>query len=350
MTNAYTDILYLSMEDVEKVSLSFIECINIIEETFLAHGTGSVELPLKQEIKPSHNSFLHAMSARVPSMDGLGMKYISYLPANFENGLPDSTAVLVLNDPVTLHPICIMEGLWLTYLRTGCMAAVAAKYCAREKTEVVSFIGLGGLARWTLPALEVVLPNLKKAKGFARRQSSKDNFIIDMKERVKTEITVVQSAQEAIQGSDLIISATSRPPEPFLEEEWWSPGSVAIPLDTLSCWKPTALERADKFICTDPNFIRRAIKLKYPDFNFRAEPLEVGKIISGGFKGRESDEERIMVMMSGVGSIDVTIGKKIYDLAVEKGIGTKLNFMRKDIPLPSISQNGRIQCLSRGQS
>lgn len=330
---SHTEILYLSMDDVENIGFSFSDCIDTVEATFAEHGSNSVELPPKQEIRPSIKSFLHGMAAYVPNLNGLGLKYISYLPGNIETGNPDSTAVLIVNDPQKLYPVCIMEAMWITYLRTACMAAVAAKFCANNSAQRVAFIGVGGLARWTLPALEQVLPNLKEARAFARRQSSKEEFIKDMKNRVHCAIIPAQSAEEALEEADIVVSSTPGTSEPFLIESWWKKGSTAILLDGFASWEQTVYQKTDRLIYCDNDLPVKLQKL-YPNLKVTSKQAEIGEIVLGKKLARNKLEDRVLAIMGGVGTIDVSMGWKIYKLAIEKGIGKTLKFMRTDIPLP----------------
>ena len=101
------------------------------------------------------NTFLHAMPAWVGgSPASLGMKWVSYFPGNFDRGLPDSTGIIILNDPEIGLPCCIMEGMYVTFLRTAACAAVAAKYLAPRPPKTLGLIGCGGLGLWSLRTLD----------------------------------------------------------------------------------------------------------------------------------------------------------------------------------------------------
>jgi ornithine cyclodeaminase/alanine dehydrogenase-like protein (mu-crystallin family) len=79
------------------------------------------------------------MPAWVNGAPALGMKWVSYFPGNFDRGLPDSTGIIILNDPEHGLPCCIMEGLYVTFLRTAACAAVAAKYLAPRPPKSLGF-------------------------------------------------------------------------------------------------------------------------------------------------------------------------------------------------------------------
>src|SRR5690606_18887344 len=136
----------LSESDLVSVDLSFDDMLALIEQTYALQDQGGVDVPTKIGVHPSYpKSFLHAMPAWVGGPEpSLGMKWISYYPGNTERGLPDSTGIILLNDPETGQPVCMMEGMYLTFLRTAACAAVTAKRLV-DQPKTLSLLGCGGL-------------------------------------------------------------------------------------------------------------------------------------------------------------------------------------------------------------
>ena len=76
------------------------EIVALVERAYRLDAEGKAEVPTKIGVHPEHaNSFLHAMPAWVNGVCALGMKRVSYFPGNFDRGLPDSTGIIILNDP-----------------------------------------------------------------------------------------------------------------------------------------------------------------------------------------------------------------------------------------------------------
>ena len=120
------NLLYLSREDVEAVDLSMADIIAALEEMFREKGQGKVEMPPKPGIHTRPDAFIHAMPAYIPSLEAAGMKWVSGYPGNQARGLPYITGLLVLNDPLTGIPLAVMDATWITAMRTGAAAQVAA--------------------------------------------------------------------------------------------------------------------------------------------------------------------------------------------------------------------------------
>ena len=149
-------VLYLSRSDVETVNLSMAEIIDGLDRMFVEKGEGKVEMPPKPGIHTQPDAFIHAMPAYIPSLESAGMKWVSGYPANQEKGLPYISGLLILNDPETGIPTCVMDCTWITAMRTGAATAVAAKYLARKDSSTVGIVACGVQGRGNLEALSCV--------------------------------------------------------------------------------------------------------------------------------------------------------------------------------------------------
>src|SRR4029079_14785094 len=134
-------IRLLSEKDIRAVSPSLVEIVALVERAYRLDAEGKAEVPTKIGVHPERaNTFLHAMPAWVGGDRALGMKWVSYLARNFDRGLPDSTGIIILNDPDHGLPCCIMEGMYVTFLRTAACAAVAAQYLAPHPPNTLTLI------------------------------------------------------------------------------------------------------------------------------------------------------------------------------------------------------------------
>jgi ornithine cyclodeaminase/alanine dehydrogenase len=125
-------LLYLSRRDVEQVNVRMADIIQALEQMFIEKGQGKVEMPPKPGIHTQPDAFIHAMPAYIPSLNSAGIKWVSGYPENQKKGLPYISGLLILNDPETGIPICVMDCTWVTAMRTGAATAVAAKHLANK--------------------------------------------------------------------------------------------------------------------------------------------------------------------------------------------------------------------------
>src|SRR5262245_60467159 len=149
----HQQLLYLSRSDVEAIRLPMKEIIEALERMFVEKGEERVEMPPKPGIHTRPNSFIHAMPAYIPAAHSAGIKWVSGYPANQQHGLPYITGLLILNDPETGFPLCVMDCTWITAQRTGAATAVAAKHLARKDSRNIGIIACGVQGRSNLEAL-----------------------------------------------------------------------------------------------------------------------------------------------------------------------------------------------------
>lgn len=317
-------MLYLSRSDVESLGIKISEVISVVEAGLREKGYGRVEMPPKPGIHPRPDSFIHAMPAYLKGMDLAGMKWIAGYPENRKRGLPYITGLFILNDPDTGIPLSVMDASWITAVRTGAVTAISAKYLARKESKILGIIGCGVQGRSNAEALFAVF-NISEIKAYDIDPDAAEKYRKEIKFKLGVEVKVVKSPKEAVEGSDIVVTAGPilKDPKPVIEAEWFKDGGFAAPLDFDSYWKPSAMRSMDKFITDDKDQL-----MYYKSIGYFKEIPEVyanlDEIVIGKKPGRESDQERIMAMNLGLAIHDVVVADLIYRKAREKGIGTEL--------------------------
>jgi len=319
------ELLFLSRKDVEDVGLTMKEIIDAVEDVFREKGLGRVEMPPKPGIHPKGDAFIHAMPAYIPRLKSAGIKWVSGYPENYKLGLPYITGLLILNDPETGVPLCVMDCTWITAMRTGAATAVAAKYLARRDSETMGILGCGVQGRSNLEALLIVLKDLRNVKAYDINRENLRRYVDEMTEKHGVNVIPVDSPREAVEDCDVVVTAgpIRKNPNPVIEASWFSDGGFACALDFDSYWKPEAMHSMDKF-CTDD--IEQLMYYRSEGY-FRDIPevyADLGEIAAGEKRGRESDEERIMTMNLGLAIEDMAVAIRIYEAAKKRGIGTWL--------------------------
>jgi ornithine cyclodeaminase/alanine dehydrogenase-like protein (mu-crystallin family) len=319
------ELLYLSRADVEKLSVPMKEVIKAVEESFLEKAKGRTEVPPKPGIHPRKDAFIHAMPAYLPKIGSAGVKWVSGFPENPKRGLPYISGLLVLNDPDTGFPVCVMDCTWVTAKRTGAATAVAAKCLAKKDSRILGILGCGAQGRSNLEALSVVCKGLQEVRAYDINEESLQKYVCEMKAKYSLKIAPVNSPRKAVEDCDIIVSAGPilKHPTPVIEASWFKNGAFACPLDFDSYWKPEAMHSMNKF-CTDD----REQLAYYKTQGYFADIPEIyadlAEIVSGKKPGREKTDERTMSMNLGLAIEDMATAKLIYDKAKEKGTGTRL--------------------------
>jgi alanine dehydrogenase len=143
---------------VSKV-LTIEAAVQAVEEAFRAYGEGCVQMPSKSYLSFEKGD-LRCMPAYIPDLGLATVKNVSVHPQNRD--LPTVMGTVSVIDPETGFPLAIMDGTYLTAMRTGAAGGVAAKYLARPDSTVAGFVGAGVQAATQLAALLVTMPAIRQ--------------------------------------------------------------------------------------------------------------------------------------------------------------------------------------------
>jgi ornithine cyclodeaminase/alanine dehydrogenase len=325
---AIAELLYLSRHDLVRLGITMLDVMATVEEALRQQSRGAVKMPAKATLAWKDGGRLNGNCAFVESPAALGIKWNAEVPANVDAGLPNLTALIVLNDPGTGFPVAVLDGTWITAMRTGAVSAVTARHFAPTRTDTLALIGCGVQMRTQLLALAPVLrPAVVRA--FDERPAALHQFVTQMGPRVSLDIRPCATAREAIEGAQVVVSATkfATPPEPSLERAWLAPGTLALPIDVASAWEPAAYLGADKFVTDRWDILRVVAESGHFPAGLPRLYAELHEVVGGRKPGRESDAELIFVMNEGMPIEDVATGRLAYDRACTAGVGTWLPFI-----------------------
>lgn len=320
-----SQLLYLSKADVEAIGVTMAEIVESLAVTFRAKGEGRTEMPPKPGIHPGGgDSFIHAMPAYIPDLKSAGIKWIAAFPENPQKGLPYITGLLIFNDVATGLPLAVMDGVWMTAMRTGAATALSAKYLARPESSVIGVLGCGVQGRSNVEALNVLFP-VKEVRAYDVIPESVGQYATEINTRLDLEVIPVATPREAVSGCDIVVTAGPmlKKPHATIQADWLDEGAFASLVDFDSYWHPDAMQETSKF-CTDDT----AQFLHYKEVGYfqNTPPLhaDLGELVIGTKPGRETPEERTMTANLGLALDDMAVAPLIYRKALEKGIGTKL--------------------------
>jgi alanine dehydrogenase len=319
-------IRLLSEQNIRAVVPTLPEIVALVEQAYRLDAEGKAEVPTKIGVHPDRaNTFLHAMPAWVGDARALGMKWISYFPGNFDRGLPDSTGIIILNDPDHGLPCCIMEGMYVTFLRTAACAAVAAKHLAPHPPRTLGLIGCGGLGLWTLRVMSATFPSIERVFVSSRTRQSREEFCAKMTQEGKWTMTPVDDPSQAVRNVDIVV--TSIPPGDVkpVTGEAFTPGTLLIPLDLVNSWDDDVLSSADRVAADNPEHFsvqvqaRRATPFPVLKASVRIQDIVLGK------SPRASASDRSVIAVCGIASTDVVVGWEIYRRAKAANIGLEFD-------------------------
>lgn len=359
-----TEFLYLNEKEmIEAGVLDYGRCIDVEEEVFRLlsvgdyvmggdkHNSHGIMMKFPKE-SPFPNMPTDAPDRRFMAMPAYvggrfnvaGQKWYGSNIINPERGLPRSILMVMLNDADTCEPLALMAGNLISSVRTGCVPGVAVRHLANKDAAVCSCIGAGpvsmacfeGIAQEAKGLKELVVCDLipEKAQAFADAMSEKYG--------VKARITT--SLEEAVRAGDIVSVAASSVKPIKLENDWLKKGSLLIFSGRGSVdeeyfttskviWDNTKMHEVyyDEHMLLPENerFIN-GIAVQIYRFMYEGklppitEGVSLGDVICQSGKGRESSDERICFIASGMPVWDVAWGYELYLKAIEKGLGQKL--------------------------
>jgi len=326
------EFLYLTRADVMATGVNMQMVMDAVEDSFRLHHEGKTNLPWKTvlDLGERERGRGNAMPAYVGGeYDVFGIKWIAGFPKNPAlYGLPRATGFFVLNDSWKGIPLAIMDCTLLSAMRTGAVTGVGAKYMARPDSESVAMIGAGVQARTQLEALKVALPGLKEARVFDINRETAEIYAAEMSEQLDMDVRAVDSAELAVRGADVVVTVTVAD-EPIVKDAWMKPGSFFSAVGSYQEEEFAVVSNSDRVVVDGLGHVLHretpvVALMVTQGLIEKDEVIELSAIVGGAAPGRTTPEERIFFSPIGMGTEDVCVCNNVYKLAVEKGIGTKL--------------------------
>jgi len=313
-------IRILTHDDVQ-TALPMPEAIDIMKNAFGQLSAGNATVPLRSKISSDKGDTL-LMPAYLRSSQDLGIKIVSIYKDNLSLGLPTVTAIAIVLDPQTGLPKALIDGDSLTAIRTGATGGLASELLSRRNAKTVALFGAGVQGRAQLQGVMTV------------RSITQVNLIdlsLSAAQKLADEIStwasaptvnLVSNPREAIQDADIIITATTSS-DPVFNGDDLRPGTH---ITGVGSYTPQMREvdeitvgRAMIVVDSREACLSEAGDIIIPK---AAIDAEIGEIINGFKKGRQTDHEITFFKTVGVAVEDAAAAAAILAEAEENGLGT----------------------------
>ncbi|MGD2201375.1 MAG: ornithine cyclodeaminase family protein [Candidatus Bathyarchaeota archaeon] len=201
-------MLFLSDDDIAQL-LGMRDAIDVVEKAFGEYAKGSVKMPSRSTIMlERYGGSVSLMPSYIEETGALATKIISIYPENPKRGLPTTVAWIIVNDPETGMIEAMLDGTYLTSIRTGAVSGVAARYLAPEGSKVAAVIGCGVQGRTQAWAVAEAL-DLDQIRVFDLSKERMVGFSEEMGEKLDLEIYMADDGVEAVRGADIVLTATT---------------------------------------------------------------------------------------------------------------------------------------------
>ncbi len=322
------EILWINGEEVKSL-LDMKTAISAVEKAFFMHGLKKVQMPSKIYLYFPKGD-LRSMPAYLEELGIAGVKIVNVHPENYKKDLPSVMAVVELVNPETGEPLALMDGTYLTDMRTGAAGGIAVRYLARKNSSIVGMIGTGSQAKTQLMAISEVIA-IDEVRIYSRKESTQDRFIEEMKGKIDADIK--KMPVERVCDCDILVTTTpSR--KPIVKNEWVIPGTHinAIGADAKGKQEldPMILRRA-KIVVDDIEQASHSGEINVPletgVISIDDIYGEIGEIVAGVKAGRESDEEITIFDSTGLAVQDVSTAFEVYNKAKDNKAGLYLPYI-----------------------
>jgi alanine dehydrogenase len=309
--------LYLTEADVIEM-LDMNLALEALDDAFRARSAGEVRNEPRHRLSAGNGS-MNFMAATWPERGWAGHK--SYVSGDFRVMLYGTNGEGLL---------AVIGAGRMGQVRTGAASGIGTKYMARVNSSSVGIIGSGYQAETQLEAVCAVR-DIKDVKVFSRTAEKRERFASTMSERLGVNVTAVDSKESAAEGMDILVAVTSSV-EPVIIGDMIEPGMHINAAGNNSWMKreldTAAIVKADLVACDDIDQTKiecgelmRAVEVGH----FAWESLvRLDRIVAGLRTARYSDNDVTLFESQGVAFEDIAVCGRLYELALEQGIGTEL--------------------------
>lgn len=330
-------IIVLKEEDIKQI-FTMKDAIKASKDALELYSRGNSNIPLRTniDIEKENGQSLY-MPGYVSGIDALGVKLVSVYKDNFEKGLDSISSMMLLKNHETGEVCSIMDGTYLTKLRTGAVAGAATDILARKDSSIFALFGTGGQAKAQLEAI-LNVRNIREVRVYGRNKEKALNFINEIKrefhDKFKFKIIVVETPEEALDNADIITSVTTAT-KPVFDGKLVRKGAH---INGMGSYTPQ-MQEIDSYILSNADKIfldtRHGVLNESGDFiipinqnKFSESDVsgELGEVIMGKVPARENDSEITFFKSVGSAVLDLVTAKRIYEKALEVGIGQIIEF------------------------
>jgi alanine dehydrogenase len=324
-------LLVLGRADLGAV-LEPCELIDALARAFADHAAGHYRVPPRTTVPVTNDGVLLLMPAAGPAGDGvaLGTKLVAFYADNHRRGVPTIHSTYILMDGVTGRPLALLEGGFLTGLRTGATSALAARHLARQDARTLVCFGAGVQAGFQLRCLTAELL-IERVAVIGRDSVRSRRFAEWWRERLGLPVAVATDPDAALAEADVVTCATTAT-MPLFDGRRLKAGAH---VDAVGTFQPTAREvdaetvRRARVVVDQPGTIDNAgdIAIAIKDGVIVREHVvgDLAAVVSGAVAGRTRPDEITLFKSEGFALEDLVAARLAYARALARGLGRNVD-------------------------
>ena len=329
------NIVVLREDDMKNI-FTMAEAIQADKDALEIYSKNGANIPLRVNINvPEQEGQSLYMPGYAADTKALGLKIVSVYPKNIEKGLTSVPATMVLVNDETGEVCSLMDGTFLTRIRTGAVSGAATDILSRKDSKVFALFGTGGQAEAQLEAV-LNVRNIELVKVYDLSEERRNNFVKKMTEsfgeKFSVKIVAANSSDEAIADADIITVVTTSK-RPVFNAALVKKGAH---VNGVGSYTPDMQEVDENLVCNSKVYVDTKngvfnesgdliIPVNKGIFSFDQVVGELGEVILNKVKGRESEDEITFFKTVGSSVLDVVTARRIYEKALENKVGEIVN-------------------------
>lgn len=327
--------LILSRTDIQRC-LDMTEAIEAMRLAFGALSTGQAQAPQRMAVGLEEQGIALLMPSLLQTMrqHAFGLKVVTVMPRNPLRNLPRISASVLLLDATTGKTHAILEGGWLTAMRTGAVSGLATSLLARQDADILALFGAGAQAPMHVLAIHAVRP-LREVRVVNRNDEHYRQLVASLHALLGPTCPAIRratSVREALAGALLVACATTATTPLFHWGEVaggahinaigaFTPEMCEVDAETLAHARIVVDERKSALVEAG-DLLQALAGGRIAD----AETwIELGELVRGTQTGRQSAEEVTFFKSVGIAVQDVAVALQVYSRACELDIGIEVD-------------------------
>jgi ornithine cyclodeaminase len=308
--------------------LSVDDALRICEEVYGMHARGSVVLSnppsFKLDVADGFNNHWHVKSVFLKELPATGVRLYNYYDDGVRNtiGGLGCTRYIVLSDPHSGEPVAIVDEHWSYAIRSTAAATIACKWVGPREPRILGLVGVGTMGTNALRCLASMY-KFEEIRCTSRRSETRAAFAQKWSQALGIPVVPKDTVEDVVRGADIAVGGTTSG-EVVSREPWLKLGCTFISLARREL-DPAAWSKMDKVVIDswEFNMLQREFRRTVETGLFSREQLyaEIHQLVSGEKRGRERDDERILIHTTGLVSQDVALAHFCYRNALKKGLG-----------------------------
>ena len=313
--------VYLSGETLNGLDISAADVVESIESLIRDCAQSRAWSAPKAAFSPPDGRYMMSTLSAADDPAFLAVKAVVLNPRNPQRGLDGINATVILLDSDTGQLVAIMDGNWITAIRTAGLSAVAATRLAAVESSIVAFVGCGVQAHSHMQLFAELFP-LKEVRAFGRGSANRDKLCEAAEEMGMTAVAS-DTAEDAVSDADIVVTSVTLSYElkPFLDARWLKPGAFVSSTDLALPWIPEGMAAFDRIIIDD---LEQESTMPAPMVDPRLVTGDLTALVTGAVASRDTAAQRTAFVFRGIAVGDLALAALGYQRARQNSRGVPI--------------------------